>query len=105
MMRSPYKMIIGFVLLFIGANLLLSLLGIHLGGVLGLVIAILCFYFGYHYWKDETKSNKLGAGLLIGFGVVLLLGKFHHLVGIAIACLVMVFGYQLMKSSQQRDAN
>lgn len=104
-MRWSLKMMFGIGLLFVGVNILLSLLGIRLGGIVGLIIAVLCLYFGYNKWNDEKEPNKVGGGLLIGFGIMILIGKFHFLAGIIVACMIIFVGYQFIKGSQQRDAN
>lgn len=104
-MKWSLKMIFGIVLLLIGANILLGLLGIRLGGIFGFVIAAACLYFGYNKLNEHNEPNKVGGGLLIGLGVVILLGKFHFLGGILIAALILYVGYHLIKSGESRDAN
>ncbi|HHY21122.1 MAG TPA: hypothetical protein GX525_04400 [Bacilli bacterium] len=104
-MKWSLKMLFGILLFFIGVNILLGLLGIRLGAIFGLIIAALCLYFGYNKFNDREQPNKVGGSLLMGFGAIILLGKFHFLGGIIVACIVMYVGYQIIKGSQHRDAN
>ena len=99
-MKLTMKTVVGIVLLIIGGNLFLNMLGIHLGNVIGLVIGVLLVFYGYQKWKGEDGNGSKLIGLItLLFGTLLLLGSTKMLGGIIVAAIIIYFGYRMLISS------
>ncbi|GAE35685.1 hypothetical protein [Halalkalibacter akibai] len=106
-MKITGKVIGGILLMFIGANIVLGMLGIHIGGLLGLVIGGCLLYFGYSKYKEKGKWS-FGSILLGLLGAIILLGGMGGLVGLAIGALLVYGGYQLInpkKENEEKDSS
>lgn len=92
------KMVFGIILLIIGANILLNILGIHVGTIFGLILSIVFVFYGYNKMKksEKTGGRIFGMGLLI-FGSLLAIGQAHKFIGLFIAAAIIYFGYQILK--------
>lgn len=98
------KAVLGIILLMIGANILLGTLGIHLGPIIGLALAIVLMFYGY---RKINKSEKTG-GKIFGitvflFGALLAIGQAHIFVGIFIAALIIYLGYRMVKKENNKE--
>ncbi|UOE95506.1 hypothetical protein [Alkalihalobacillus sp. LMS39] len=95
------KVVFGAILIVIGANLFLSTLGIHLGGVIGLLIAGLFILWGFSKRKHaKTNGSKIMGTIILIFGILLLIGKAHMIGGILIAAVIIYFGYSLVREDK-----
>ncbi|WP_078552634.1 LiaF transmembrane domain-containing protein [Bacillus alkalicellulosilyticus] len=104
-MNVTGKIIFGAILLLIGGNILLSTLGIHLGGLLGVAFAGLLIWYGYSKMKTaETKGAKTFGTIILIFGILMLIGKAHMIVGMVIAGAIIYYGIKLVKRETQQAA-
>ncbi|WP_127533376.1 LiaF transmembrane domain-containing protein [Paenibacillus kobensis] len=87
----------GIVLIVIGAIIALPLLGIALGGIIKFLFPFILLGLGVVGWRN---GNKVIGGLLVGFGGLLVLSKFSHLIMLLIAIALVVYGVSLVKSKR-----
>ncbi|GAE25894.1 hypothetical protein JCM9140_1915 [Halalkalibacter wakoensis JCM 9140] len=99
-MNKGAKVFGGILLIFIGVNILLGMIGINVGGLLGLLIGGGLLYWGYSKWQ-ETGKWSFSSILLVGFGALLLLGGLGGIIGLIIGALLVYGGYKLIKSKEQ----
>lgn len=98
------KTVFGLILLLIGANILLKMLGIHLGGLLGIIISVLIMGYGYSKMKSAEKPSSKYFGIaIVVFGGLLLLGQAHMFVGLLVAAMIIYFGYNLVKGDGEKE--
>ncbi|WP_096201466.1 LiaF transmembrane domain-containing protein [Bacillus sp. FJAT-45350] len=99
------KALVGLLLLFVGGSLLLSTLGIHLGGLIGLALSALLIIYGY---SKIQNGQKFFGGVVLALGTLILIGKSHLFIGILVSGAIIYFGYRLIKCSsyvQKADSN
>ncbi|MDV2686285.1 hypothetical protein RYX56_18105 [Alkalihalophilus lindianensis] len=99
--KRTIKALGGILLLFIGLSMLLSMIGIHLGGVIGLVLGAWLMYLGYSKWQEVGWS--LSSIVLLALGAVLLFGGMGGVVSLAIGILLVYGGYQLLMPANGGD--
>lgn len=101
-MRRAAKALGGAILLFIGVSILLSMFGIHLGGLIGLVLGAWLMYLGYTKWQETGWSPS--SIVLLALGAVILFGGMGGVVSLAIGLLLVYFGYKLVvQKTEQED--
>ncbi|TPE68747.1 LiaF transmembrane domain-containing protein [Halalkalibacterium halodurans] len=101
-MKGAGKWIFGILLVIIGANMILGMFNIHLGGIIGLVLGALLLYWGYQQWQARGKLS-FGSVLLLAFGSILVMGGLGGVIGLAVAILFIYFGYRLLKKSDNDE--
>jgi lia operon protein LiaI len=99
--KRTSKALGGILLLFIGLSMLLSMIGIHLGGLIGLVLGAWLMYVGYSKWQEVGWSVSSIA--LFALGAVLLFGGMGGVVSLAIGVLLVYGGYQLLMPANGVD--
>lgn len=98
-MRHSAKMFGGVLLILIGASLLLSMIGIHLGGLIGLAIGAWLLYWGYSKWQQKGGWSFLNIFLLT-IGSLFMIGSLGGVISLLIGIALMYGGYKLLKSKQ-----
>ncbi|EFM11804.1 conserved hypothetical protein [Paenibacillus curdlanolyticus YK9] len=84
----------GLVLIAIGAVIALPIIGFSIGWVLKLLFPFILVGLGVVGWRN---GNRIFGGLLIGFGGLMVLGKFHTLIMLIIAIALVAYGVSLVK--------
>ncbi|NGP46351.1 hypothetical protein G4V62_15880 [Bacillaceae bacterium SIJ1] len=86
--------VLGIVLTGMGILIFLSVLGLNLGNLIRLGIAVLIFYFA---WNLFTKRSNVGAIILTVIGSLMLLSSLDILIGLGLSALLMYYGMRLYK--------
>ncbi|GIP31065.1 hypothetical protein [Paenibacillus sp. J2TS4] len=88
----------GFAILLIGcgALILLNKIGLNLGGLMGYLIPIVMVALGYY---GIQSGRKIMGGIVLLLGILILIGKFSWLIGIAIAIAMIVYGASMLKGT------
>jgi lia operon protein LiaI len=100
-MKKPGKIVGGILLIFIGASILLGMLGINIGGLIGLIIGGCFLYWGYSKFKEKGKWS-FSSLLLVALGAVILLGGIGGVVSLLIGALLVYGGYKLMQGNDEK---
>lgn len=95
-MKNPVKQFGGILLILIGASVLLSMIGIHLGGLIGLVIGAWLMYWGYTKYNEEGRWSFSSLFLLI-IGTLIALGGLGGVFSMIVGIFLVYGGYRLMK--------
>lgn len=90
------KKVLGLILLLLGASALLGLLGIHVGGIISLVVGALLLAYGWKNWQEDRKG--WGACLIV-LGLFFLLGSVPTLISLAIGVALVYAGYRLFTNN------
>ncbi|MCM3762636.1 hypothetical protein M3212_17875 [Alkalihalobacillus oceani] len=101
-MKHPGKMFGGILLMLIGASILFSMIGVHIGGIIGLAIGAWLLYWGYSKWQEQGKWSFSSVLLLI-VGALIALGGIGGVVSLAIGVILVYFGYRLLKPKDQAE--
>ncbi len=101
-MKRPGKMFGGALLILIGASVLLSMIGIHLGGLIGLAIGAWLLYWGYSKWQ-EKGGWSFSSILLITLGALIVLGGLGGVMSLLVGIALIYGGYKLLKPKQEFD--
>ncbi len=101
-MKRPGKVFGGILLILIGVSILLSLIGIHLGGIIGFAIGAWLLYWGYCNWKEKGKWSFSSILLLI-LGGLILLGGLGGMMSLLIGAALVYGGYRLVKPKQREE--
>ena len=94
------KSALGVLLIILGGLAALNFLNIDLGRIIGFLIPFIMIGFGILGW---VNNKKLIGGILIGFGGMLLLGKFGGLMMLILAIGLVVAGVSLFKGGKRRS--
>ncbi|WP_332631154.1 hypothetical protein [Halalkalibacter flavus] len=97
-MKHSGKFIGGILLIFIGINILLGMIGVNIGGIIGLLIGGALLYFGYTKWQDKGQWS-FSSIILVTFGALMLLGGLGGIVSLLIGAFLVYGGYKLMKTN------
>lgn len=97
----PGKMFGGILLILIGASVLFSMIGIHLGGIIGLAIGAWLLYWGYSNWKQ--KGWCLSSIILFILGGCIILGGLGGIMSLLVGILLIYGGYRLVKPSEKNE--
>ncbi|GAE30379.1 LiaF transmembrane domain-containing protein [Halalkalibacter hemicellulosilyticus] len=103
-MKLTGKVFAGFLLIFIGASMLLSLIGIHLGGLLGLAIGAALLYWGYCRYQENGRWS-LSSIILIVLGISFLFGGIGGVISLLIGGFLVYVGYQFMTKSDTKKSH
>ncbi|MFC0561797.1 hypothetical protein [Halalkalibacter alkalisediminis] len=98
-MKQTGKVIGGILLVFIGASILLGMLGINLGGLFGLVIGGCFIYWGYSISRDKGKWSIMSI-LLVALGTVIFLGGIGGVVSLVIGAFLVYGGYKMLQTKE-----
>ncbi|PWV89370.1 hypothetical protein DFQ01_14721 [Paenibacillus cellulosilyticus] len=79
----------GIALIVVGALIALPILGITLGWIIKLLFPLILIGLGVVGWRN---GSKVMGGLMIAFGGLMVLGKFHTWILLAIAIALVAFG-------------
>ncbi|WP_088102658.1 LiaF transmembrane domain-containing protein [Halalkalibacter urbisdiaboli] len=101
-MKRTGKAVGGFLLILIGASLVLSLLGIHLGGLLGVILGIALVYWGYNIYQERGRWS-FSSVALIALGAIILFGGLGGIMSLLIGIGLVYGGYRLLKPSEEED--
>lgn len=100
-MRISGQMIIGFIIIFIGLNILFSNLTINfpIGAIL---ISVLFVMLGLYFWR---KGNKMVGGILTSLGIITFFHNVLHIkiVGILISLAMVYIGFRLLGKDQRAN--
>lgn len=99
-MKLTGKMFIGFLLIFIGANIFFSMVGIHFGGIVKLAIGAALLYWGYSRYQDNG-SWSLSSVILIVIGIGVLFGGLGGIISLLIGAFFVYVGYQFITQRQK----
>jgi lia operon protein LiaI len=92
------KVLLGLILLIVGAMLILDILGIDTGDLLGLLIPGAIMLYGAKRLLQAGSAGKKGWGAFVFvFGLLMLIGKLELLFSCLLAITVMVIGYRLLR--------
>ncbi|KMK75695.1 hypothetical protein [Alkalihalobacillus pseudalcaliphilus] len=98
-MNKAIKIVGGGFLIFIGLSVILGLLGIHLGGLLGVIIGAALLYWGYSRW-EETGQWSFSTIVIIALGALILFGGIGGLFSLLLGALFLYGGYRLIVSKK-----
>ncbi len=92
------KVILGLILLTVGALLLLSLVGIDTGDIIRFLIPGTIMFYGGKTLIHGASTGKKGWGaFLFLFGLLMLIGKLELLFSCLLAMTAIFFGYRLIR--------
>lgn len=94
------KTLLGILLVGFGVCAFFGAFGIHLGGLIGLVIGIALAYYGVKRLKDGHK----GVGVIsLIIGLMILTGSLPFLIGLALAAACIYFGWKMIKRNDHPE--
>ncbi|WP_413374569.1 LiaF transmembrane domain-containing protein [Alkalihalobacillus sp. 1P02AB] len=96
-MNKVVKIIGGAFLIFIGITMILSLMGIHLGGLFGLIVGAGLLYWGYSRWQERGEWS-FGTIIIIALGTLILFGGLGGIISLLIGILLLYGGYRMITS-------
>ncbi|WP_317968471.1 hypothetical protein [Paenibacillus sp. CCS19] len=79
----------GIALIVVGGLIALPILGITLGWIIKLLFPLILIGLGVVGWRN---NSKILGGLMIAFGGLMIIGKFHTLIMLGIAIALIAFG-------------
>ncbi|KHF42037.1 hypothetical protein [Halalkalibacter okhensis] len=98
-MKRSSKFFGGILLIFIGLNILLGMIGVNIGGIIGLLVGGALLYWGYSKWQDKGQWS-FSSIILVTFGALMLLGGLGGIVSLLIGAFLVYGGYKLMKTKE-----
>ncbi|MDT8862012.1 hypothetical protein N0O92_17520 [Alkalihalobacillus sp. MEB130] len=103
-MKQTGKMIGGILLLFIGVNILLGMIGVNIGGLLGVLIGAVLLYWGYSRYqiKDQWSFSSI---ILVALGVLMVLGGLGGIVSLVIGAFLIYGGYKLIRTKIEESVD
>ncbi|GAF65708.1 hypothetical protein BTS2_2607 [Bacillus sp. TS-2] len=101
-MKLAIKVMGGALLIFIGLSIILSLLGIHLGGLFGLIVGASLLYWGYTRYKENNEWSVTTI-IIIAAGVLMIFGGIGGIISLLIGLLLLYGGYELIKGKKEKD--
>lgn len=92
------KVILGLILLMVGALLILDLFGIHTGDLISFLIPGAIMLYGGKRLIHGGSAGKKGWGAFVFlFGLLMLIGKLDLLFSCLLAMIAIYFGYRLIR--------
>jgi lia operon protein LiaI len=96
------KIVLGLVLLVVGAALLLEQFGIDGGDLLGILIpGVIMVYGGRKITAADSTRGKVWGVFAFLFGLLMLLGKLELLFSCFLALMVLYIGVRLLRRGRQ----
>lgn len=88
----------GIALIVVGALIALPILGVTLAWIIKLLFPLILIGLGVVGWRNNSKV--LG-GLMIAFGGLMVIGKFHTLIMLGIAIALVAFGVSYLNNKRK----
>ncbi|WP_100371941.1 hypothetical protein [Bacillus sp. FJAT-45037] len=88
----------GILLVVIGGSVLLSMIGIHIGGLISLALGGWLMYVGYGIW--ERKGVRFSSGALFSLGAIIFFGGIGGVVSLLISIFLIAAGYKLLAKNR-----
>lgn len=91
------KTLAGIILLIIGGSMVMGMVGIHVGGLVGLLLGLVLCYYGIKALKSGNKAIGV-IGLI--FGLMILTGSLPFLISLVLALICIYFGWKMIKKEE-----
>ncbi|WP_059102804.1 hypothetical protein [Shouchella shacheensis] len=101
-MKKAFSIVIGAMVLVLGLSIVLGFMGIHLGGLLGLVAGAALVYWSFTMYQREGTFT-LSAVVLFVLGGLIAFGGFGAMITLLIGGLMIYAGYSLIKKKSTED--
>ncbi|UFJ41255.1 hypothetical protein LOK74_01500 [Brevibacillus humidisoli] len=98
------KILLGLVLLIVGALLLLDLIGIDIGDILGILIPAAIMVYGAKRVISAHSGNRFWGIFVFLFGLLMLIGKLELLFSSLVAVAIIYFGLRLLRRRSTSDS-
>ncbi|WP_085522533.1 LiaF transmembrane domain-containing protein [Tuberibacillus sp. Marseille-P3662] len=94
------KVVAGLILLTLGIITLFGMLGIHLGGIISLILGVVLTYYG---WKHIQNQHPILGWIVLIIGLMLLVGSLPFMIAAVLSIGCIYLGWRLMKHPDNRD--
>ncbi|WP_126425337.1 LiaF transmembrane domain-containing protein [Brevibacillus marinus] len=99
------KILLGMILLIVGALLLLDLIGIDLGDIFGVLIPLAIMVYGAKRVLAADGGRRLWGVVAFLFGLLMLIGKLELFFSSLVAAALLYWGFRLLRRSSAADDN
>ncbi|WP_100406552.1 hypothetical protein [Bacillus solitudinis] len=101
-MKRSGKAVGGFILILIGISLIFSLIGVHLGGLIGIALGVGGLYWGFSIYRERGRWS-FSSIVLIVIGAMILFGGLGGIISLVIGAGLVYGGYRLIKPRQEEE--